>query len=163
MTNKEFAQWMLKVRAWRKSVDNLFQKGDDAAIERKNQWIEDLASVPFDVACQFLVDVRRGLTPGPENWETSELPRFVRSYSNRMENKKIQAAQHNRFRAEQSQAFSAVMADKSIFTPSINALFSTPWAAADCPHTITSTPCSIKALSSISLQKCYQHFQILFR
>ncbi|MBM84579.1 MAG: hypothetical protein CMM47_00965 [Rhodospirillaceae bacterium] len=114
MTNKEFAQWMLKVRAWRKSVDNLFQKGDDAAIERKNQWIEDLASVPFDVACQFLVDVRRGLTPGPENWETSELPRFVRSYSNRMENKKIQAAQHNRFRAEQSQAFSAVMADKSM-------------------------------------------------
>lgn len=114
MTTKEFAQWMLKVRAWRKSVDNLFQKGDDAAIERKNQWIEDLASVPFDVACQFLVDVRRGLTPGPENWETSELPRFVRSYSNRMENKKIQAAQHNRFRAEQSQAFSAVMADKSM-------------------------------------------------
>ena len=51
MTTKEFAQWMLKVRAWRKSVDNLFQKGDDAAIERKNQWIEDLASVPFDVAC----------------------------------------------------------------------------------------------------------------
>ena len=114
MTTKEFAQWMLKVRAWRKSVDNLFQKGDDAAIERKNQWIEDLASVPFDVACQFLVDVRRGLTPGPENWETSELPRFVRSYSNRMANKKIQAAQHNRFRAEQSQAFSAVMADKSM-------------------------------------------------
>ena len=114
MTTKEFAQWMLKVRAWRKSVDNLFQKGDDAAIERKNKWIEDLASVPFDVACQFLVDVRRGLTPGPENWETSELPRFVRSYSNRMANKKIQAAQHNRFRAEQSQAFSAVMADKSM-------------------------------------------------
>ena len=114
MTTKEFAQWMLKVRAWRKSVDNLFQKGDDAAIERKNQWIEDLASVPFDVACQFLVDVLRGLTPGPENWETSELPRFVRSYSNRMANKKIQAAQNNRFRAEQSQAFSAVMADKSM-------------------------------------------------
>jgi len=114
MTTKEFAQWMLKVRAWRKSVDNLFQKGDDAAIERKNQWIEDLASVPFDVACQFLVDVRRGLVPGPENWETSELPRFVRSYSNRMAGKKIQAAQHNRFRAEQSQAFSAVMADKSM-------------------------------------------------
>ena len=114
MTTKEFAQWMLKVRAWRKSVDNLFQKGDDAAIERKNQWIEDLASVPFAVACQFLVDVRRGLTPGPENWETSELPRFVRSYSNRMAYKKIQAAQHNRFRAEQSQAFSAVMADKSM-------------------------------------------------
>ena len=114
MTTKEFAQWMLKVRAWRKSVDNLFQKGDDAAIERKNQWIEDLASVPFEVASQFLVDVRRGLVPGPENWETSELPRFVRSYSNRMAGKKIQAAQHNRFRAEQSQAFSAVMADKSM-------------------------------------------------
>ena len=31
-----------------------------------------------------------------------------------MAGKKIQAAQHNRFRAEQSQAFSAVMADKSM-------------------------------------------------
>ena len=116
MTRSEFAHWMKLVRAWRKSVDNLFQTSDDVATERKNQWIEDLAPIPYDVACQFLVDVRRGLTPGPENWETSELPRFVRSYNNRMLNKKIQADQHKRFKSERSEAFATIQADKSMRT-----------------------------------------------
>lgn len=106
MNDKEFSKWMLAARAWRKSIDNLFQANDAASTERKRQWKQALQDVPFDTGMQFIDAIRLGDSASPENYETSELPKFVRSFWRQTLHRQTMQQDMDRYKFESKDAWS---------------------------------------------------------